>query len=73
LVLAVPILGRTSFGMQYRSVGAVGPATMAGLGLNYTDLGTLIGGSAATAALSTAARASAPRLLHTERFSYYYV
>lgn len=43
LVLAVLVLGRTSFGMQYQSVGAVGPALMAGLGLNYTDLGTLIG------------------------------
>jgi predicted MFS family arabinose efflux permease len=43
LVLAVLILARTSFGMQYQSVGAVGPAMMAGLGLDYTDLGTLIG------------------------------
>ena len=43
LVLAVLILARTSFGMQYQSVGAIGPAMMAGLGLDYTDLGTLIG------------------------------
>ena len=42
-ILAVLILGRTAFGMQYQSVGAVGPAMMADLHLNFADLGTLLG------------------------------
>ncbi len=42
-ILAMLILGRTAFGMQYQSVGAVGPAMMADLHLSFTDLGTLLG------------------------------
>ncbi len=42
-ILAVLILGRTAFGTQYQSVGAVGPAMMAELNLTFTDLGTLLG------------------------------
>ena len=42
-ILAVLILGRTAFGLQYQSVGAVGPAMMADLRLTFTDLGTLLG------------------------------
>lgn len=43
VVLAILILGRTAFGLQYQSVGAVGPAMMADLYLTFTDLGTLLG------------------------------
>ena len=36
-------IARAAYGLQFQSVGAVGPAIVAGLGLAYTSLGTLVG------------------------------
>lgn len=43
VVLGVLVLARTAYGMQYPSLGAVGPAVMGSLDLSFAALGTLIG------------------------------
>ncbi len=42
-LLAVLTIARIAFGVQFQSVGAVGPAMMEDLGLAYASLGTLVG------------------------------
>ena len=42
-LLAVLTFARVAYGMQFQSVGAVGPAMVAELGLDYASLGTLVG------------------------------
>ena len=42
-LLAVLTFARVAYGMQFQSVGAVGPAMVAELGLAYASLGTLVG------------------------------
>ena len=41
--LAVLTVARTSLGFQVQSVGSISPVLLADLGLNFADLGTLIG------------------------------
>jgi predicted MFS family arabinose efflux permease len=43
LVLALLALVRIAMGIQFQSIGAVGPALVSGLGLDYAALGTLAG------------------------------
>jgi MFS family permease len=43
LALALIFVTRTSMGVQFQSIGAVGPLLVADLGLSYAQLGTLIG------------------------------
>jgi predicted MFS family arabinose efflux permease len=43
LVLALLALVRIAMGIQFQSIGAVGPALVSGLGLDYATLGTLAG------------------------------
>jgi predicted MFS family arabinose efflux permease len=43
LVLALLALVRIVMGIQFQSIGAVGPALVSGLGLDYAALGTLAG------------------------------
>src|SRR5260221_1743661 len=42
-LLAVLGIARIAFGVQFQSVGAVGPAMVKDLGLAYASLGTLVG------------------------------
>ena len=42
-LLAVLTFARVAYGVQFQSVGAVGPAMIADLGLDYASLGTLVG------------------------------
>src|SRR5918993_21621 len=42
-LLAVLTFARVAYGVQFQSVGAVGPAMVAELGLDYAALGTLVG------------------------------
>jgi predicted MFS family arabinose efflux permease len=42
-LLAVLTFARIAYGVQFQSVGAVGPAMIEELGLNYASLGTLVG------------------------------
>jgi predicted MFS family arabinose efflux permease len=42
-LLAVLVIARIAFGVQFQSVGAVGPAMVSDLGLAYASLGTLVG------------------------------
>jgi hypothetical protein len=42
-LLAVLTFARVAYGVQFQSVGAVGPAMVAELGLDYASLGTLVG------------------------------
>ncbi|MBD0270849.1 MAG: MFS transporter [Acetobacteraceae bacterium] len=42
-LLAVLTAARVAYGLQFQSVGAVGPAMVAELGLDYASLGTLVG------------------------------
>ncbi len=42
-LLAVLVIARIAFGVQFQSVGAVGPAMVKDLGLAYASLGTLVG------------------------------
>lgn len=42
-LLAVLTAARVVYGLQFQSVGAVGPAMVAELGLDYASLGTLVG------------------------------
>jgi predicted MFS family arabinose efflux permease len=42
-LLAVLTFARIAYGVQFQSVGAVGPAMIADLGLDYASLGTLVG------------------------------
>jgi predicted MFS family arabinose efflux permease len=43
LVLGLLVLVRIAMGIQFQSIGAVGPALVSGLGLDYAALGTLAG------------------------------
>ena len=43
LVLGLLALVRIAMGIQFQSIGAVGPALVSGLGLDYATLGTLAG------------------------------
>ena len=43
LILAVLFLARTAIGFQFQAVAAVSPLVLAGLGINYAQLGLLIG------------------------------
>jgi len=42
-LLAVLTFAHVAYGVQFQSVGAVGPAMVAGLGLDFASLGTLVG------------------------------
>ena len=42
-LLAVLTMARVAYGVQFQSVGAVGPAMVADIGLAYASLGTLVG------------------------------
>src|SRR5689334_15126302 len=43
VALAVIFITRTSMGLQFQSVGSVGPLLVGELGLSYAQLGTLVG------------------------------
>jgi len=43
LILAILFLARTAIGFQFQAVAAVSPLVLSGLGLNYAQLGLLIG------------------------------
>ncbi len=55
-LLAALTFARIADGVQFQSVGAVGPAMVADLGLAYASLGTLVGAYSALGPLCSRCR-----------------